>query len=331
MRLNAALLALVMLATVAPGCGSGTLLQRVGGCSSHLQGGPTGPSEAASDPKTGNVLAFSESDGRQPARAWLLDRDGWRTLGAAPEMDDVHLTFDEATGEAVLIGHGIQSGRFETWTWRGAGFIATGAGDPTQRTGISGLAYDSQRRHVVLAIPAPQPFFEWTGASWQPRPSQYLVSAQPDFLERNPARGLIGFAYSKPTNGNGFDVTGALYQPAGGGWQALNVSGTPGFSSGRAYDPDRHDLVVIGSAKRPLPDAGGHNAATYVFDGSRWFQHSLPSQLLDRGYYTIGWSQRMCGVVLQGGVQMMGFTQAKPRVYSDTWLWDGSTWTELSS
>jgi len=112
-------------------------------------------------------------------------------------------------------------------------------------------------------------------------------------------------------------------------WSRLVATAAPGplLEAAAAYDPSRHEVVVLGLAATPT---GGLTMETWTLSGTRWTlrhpattppaRHSFSGALAyDGATHSIllfgGWS----AASLAGGGAPLG----------DTWLWDGAAWTQV--
>ncbi len=111
------------------------------------------------------------------------------------------------------------------------------------------------------------------------------------------------------------------YSWNGTNWTALPSAGTPGNLQGAAvaYDPVNHQGVLFGG----LTGSFNFNANTWLFNDSNqtWTPVALPNSPPARFDATMFWDGQR--IVLYGGSQGDGDN-------SDTWTWDGHTWTSVT-
>jgi hypothetical protein len=110
-----------------------------------------------------------------------------------------------------------------------------------------------------------------------------------------------------------------------GGWSQLTPAHAPSSRNdmGMAYDPVHHQTVLFGGS-----DSNGDQlGSTWIWDGTVWSQASPATS--PRARYGIEnsmvWDPALNKIVLFGGRTTDGNYQ------HDTWAWDGSTWTQISS
>ena len=129
---------------------------------------------AAFDPVRHVVLLFGGSTGS--SETWTWNGQGWTQAKPAqspPGRSFGRLAVDVAGGDAVLFG-GSQALR-DTWTWDGVTWTqrqtsTTPAGVTGVNPQIEQMAYDSDRKQIVLAAPSAgnRTFdtFTWGGTDW---------------------------------------------------------------------------------------------------------------------------------------------------------------------
>ncbi|HUE53269.1 MAG TPA: kelch repeat-containing protein [Terriglobales bacterium] len=68
-------------------------------------------------------------------------------------------------------------------------------------------------------------------------------------------------------------------------------------------------------------------ADTWIWNGSTWMQQTPASSPAARNLHAMVFDPDVGGIVLFGGT---GASATGPNHYNDTWLWDGSNWTQVS-
>ncbi len=89
-----------------------------------------------------------------------------------------------------------------------------------------------------------------------------------------------------------------------------------------AYDPIRGKVVMFGGDDF----FSDFMDDTWEWDGTSWTQRATPIAPLPRGLAAMAWSPDLGKIVLFGGTNTVSQNQAT----ADTWVLDGSGWTELS-
>jgi len=100
--------------------------------------------------------------------------------------------------------------------------------------------------------------------------------------------------------------------------RAPSISPSPRTDTAMAYDAARQRVVLFG---------GLGYSDTWEWDGGRWTLATPPVSPPSRGGHAMVYDPRRKRVVLFGGrTTFVG----NGGVLADTWIWDGTTWTELS-
>lgn len=108
-----------------------------------------------------------------------------------------------------------------------------------------------------------------------------------------------------------------------GAWTQSNPATEPPARYGGmlAYDPATSTDVLFGGYESGVGDL----ADTWVWDGTDWTQESPAQSPPTREYGALAYDADLGGLVLYGGTSGNGST-----TLSDTWLWDGTTWTQVN-
>lgn len=120
------------------------------------------------------------------------------------------------------------------------------------------------------------------------------------------------------------------------GWRQLQPSSAPGerAGAGLAYDAGRQEIVLFGGGQ--LRDAGNGLEGislqdTWIWDGANWVEQHPANSPLARGGALMVYDAARQGVLLFGGIRMEGEGGRETHFLSDTWFWDGATWSEQDS
>ncbi len=110
--------------------------------------------------------------------------------------------------------------------------------------------------------------------------------------------------------------------------QKLPVNSPPARRNhAMAYDAAHGQVVLFGGS---VPSSNGSNdrvlSDTWTWDGSNWTKRSPANSPPARAYHSITYDSLHQQVVLFGGTTRFG---ASP--FSDTWVWDGTNWTQKST
>jgi hypothetical protein len=107
-------------------------------------------------------------------------------------------------------------------------------------------------------------------------------------------------------------------------WHRSNGSGpTPRYLSSLAYDPPRHDYVLFGGLT-----AKGVSAETWTWDGTTWTLVHPKHSPRARYSAAFGYDPRYRVALLFGGRVL---DQAEDAPDQQTWAWDGTDWTDVTS
>ena len=169
--------------------------------------------------------------------------------------------------------------------------------------------------HLLLFVPglygAPSSTWQWDGSTW----TQQATTVNPSTAS--------GMAYDAKLDK--IVLVDASYQRTytwtGSDWSLLLSGQGPSTSNGAmAYDQGTGDLMYFGGYVSQNVDGSD----TWTFDGTSWtLRHPVTSP-----------PGRIMGLAqddpVSGNVIMFsGFSEPGQRNYSDTWQWDGATWTQL--
>ncbi|MEM7201456.1 MAG: kelch repeat-containing protein [Planctomycetota bacterium] len=310
----------------------------------------------AYDSARGEVMLFSGSGASFTLtdELWAWDGGDWSVVEAAPPEPRTFaaMAYDESRSRAVLFGGSLpvfQIGAATstpmgagTWEWDGARWtLAPTTAAPAGRFRHNAV-YDQARQRVVVyggattmwAVRFPWshsrplgPFLDdtwtWDGTTW--------VEQQP--AERPPARHTAAMAYDSSAErtllfgGDGGFLRNDTWEWDGTQWRERQpaLRPPPRRASAMAYDPGRDRIVLF----------GGYTAAsvvsddTWEWDGTQWEQRFPPVRPRARRLHSMSYDPNLGAVVLHGGNQgAFGWPEFNYTL-SDTWAWDGATWTHL--
>lgn len=265
---------------------------------------------------------------------------GRRPLGVTITM----LTLAAGAGLAISVSApALASGNSTTW----AKVASTG---PSGRAGAA-MAYDPATSQVVLfggfdgANYLGSGTWTWNGSAW----SEVTTGTQP------PARGWAMMAYDASSgqlvlfggqNQPGCDAAGFLGDTwiwNGSGWTQAHpaTSPLPRAFAAMAYDPVDSGIVLYGGqsavagttcpangSSPPSTDAISYSG-TWLWNGSTWARQNTGAPTPGARYGTaMAYDPMNSDLVLFGGTS--GAFGAGPGM-SDTWLWNGTSWTQDTS
>jgi cysteine-rich repeat protein len=192
--------------------------------------------------------------------------------------------------------------------------------NPPRRLGTA-LAYDPERARVVMCCDATGTV-EWNGVRWStpvaggPSPRTHQATAYDGASHR-----VLVFGGGV---GSPLPDTWAW---DGSTWSNVTTTPSPSarWAAAMAYDSVRHRAVLFGG----FTSTNVARADTWEWDGAAWHDVTTSSSPPAMGAVVAGTTQ---------GAPVMAFDQARERIVlfggapsSETWEWDGVTWTERVS
>ena len=244
-----------------------------------------------------------------------------------PRLADATMAFDSAHGQTVLFGTASQfpanpaSAKGETWIWKGAKWTElTSANGPRPRV-FAGMAYDEARGQVVLFGGLPvegdgshlMDTWTWDGKAWtEQHPAFSPPACNGQILVYDVKLGLVVALV------DGCEGTTETWTWNGTDWTPLHPTVElpgPRFGSSAAYDPANGTIVVFSQQA---------DGITWTFDGKTWTRHApRAGDPPGRDGATMAFDPSSGKVVMFGGSVSRGQT-----FLSDTWLRDGTAWTQ---
>lgn len=287
------------------------------------------------------IVAVGPLSTSGPPTAWAASQ-GWTQLAPAASpaaRSSASMTYDASSGTVILFGGTIAGPCClnDTWSWNGSAWtqlLANGAsGSPSARYEAS-MAYDATTSTVLLfggCCDATGSYnndtWGWTGSAWSQLVSPGCTNACPN----SPALRLgASMAYDAATNTvllfGGGDDSGLLddtWSWDGSTWTQL----TPATSPTARYGPSMAYDAATGTVLLFSGENGGtvYND-TWSWGGSTWTQLVPTTSPPARYSASMVYDQAAGAIVLFGGVS----TTSVFSPLSDTWSWNGMTWSQLS-
>jgi hypothetical protein len=245
---------------------------------------------------------------------------------AIPRLMDATMAFDSAHGQTVLFGTASQtpadpaSAKAETWIRAGGKWTQLALPSSPAPRVFAGMAFDEKRGQVVLFGGQSvtnggmlQDTWTWDGTSW---------TEQHPNLSPPACNGTI------LVNAVSFKLVVALVDACDGRTQTWAWDGTtwlmllptvelpgPRAGSAAAYDAANGTIVVFSQQA---------DGVTWTFNGKTWTRHGVVAGgPPGRDGTTLAYDPSSGKVVMFGGNAGRGTT-----FLSDTWLWDGTAWTQ---
>jgi uncharacterized protein (TIGR03437 family) len=188
------------------------------------------------------------------------------------------------------------------------------------------MAYDAAHSQVVLFGGSfLNDTWVWDGSNW----AQKLPQTSPPIRDAyamayDAANGqVVLFGGSDTPHGINLNDTWVW---DGSNWTQKSPQTSPPARArhAMAYDSAHGQVVLFGGFGRA---AGTFNEIndTWVWDGSNWTQKSPETSPPARQYHAMAYDSAHGQVVLFGGMGAINF-----EYLNDTWVWDGSNWTQQS-
>ncbi|MEZ5966079.1 MAG: hypothetical protein R3F56_19745 [Planctomycetota bacterium] len=262
------------------------------------------------------------------AHGICLAQGGVRWQQATPSLSPTPrsghaMTYDPDRRVVVLFGGNERyaaGARDDTWEWDGVNWTErTPTARPPARSGHA-LAFDCARRVAVLfggRDAAGDEFADtwtWDGTTWTQATPAHNPPARADHAIADHA------ARQRVLLFGGADALGELQDTwvwDGTDWSLEPANPSPPARSlhAMAYDEIRHSVVLF---------AGSAYSDTWTWDGT-WHFASPPNPPPDRRGHALAYDTVRQRVILFGGSHGGLFA------FEDTWEWDGSVWTDLTT
>lgn len=273
----------------------------------------------------------AEQSSASPALEWDL-----KVPDVAPESRmGAAMAMFEATSELILFGGNFNAkGYDDTWGWDGTKWTEKHpAHRPPKSTGHA-MAYDPVRKQIVLmggfqAGKMGNSTWLWDGKDWhEAKPAtkpQYSVNSAMAF---NHASGRV-MLY-----GGTFDDQNKFWEWDGQTWIKVTFdSGPPPRAyAGLAFDQARNEMILFGGITNPYEAKPKIYNDTWAWNGNSWRQIPTPVSPSSRYYHKMEYHPVLKSIILVGGRKGKRDEGPGPEgLFSDTWSWDGSTWTQHTS
>jgi uncharacterized protein (TIGR03437 family) len=232
------------------------------------------------------------------------------------------MAYDSAHGEVVLFGGADSGGNLlnDTWVWDGANWTQQNPQTSPPARSSFGMAYDAASGQTVLfggfggfasggtgGAKYLADTWVWDGGNWTEETPQ--ASPQPG----------SGFAMAYDSGHSQV----VLYNGSqtwvwnGANWIEKFPQPTPSASGPMAYDPVHSQAVMFDGLSE-----------TWVWDGANWTRE-FPANTPPAGG-ALAYDSALGQVVIFGGAIPPASGVGNFTPVNDTWLWNGSNWTEQS-
>jgi len=253
-----------------------------------------------------------------PRFLWTQKQD----IGPKPRVGHA-MAYDSSRERLVLFGgDSLRVALFnDTWEWDGENWTQMADIGPSPRSGHA-MAFDMSRQRVVLyggsAGAAPRSdTWEWDGEDWTQVADSGPEARDSHAMTFDSSRNrVILFGGETLTNG----ILGDTWEWDGDVWtQAEDTGPSARKASALAYDSERKRVVLFGG------DSGnGGLGDTWEWDGTTWTQMAGfgPDPALNATMVFKG-----DRIALFGGLSTSN-AAGDPRVFGNTWEWNGKHWTQ---
>jgi uncharacterized protein (TIGR03437 family) len=243
------------------------------------------------------------------------------------------MAYDSAHGQVVLFGGNVvlSSGNAgsvfsDTWTWDGSTWTQKSPQNSPPALSSHAMAYDSARGQVVLfgglnSIGISGDTWVWDGLNWTKKSPQHSPSARSTHaMAYDSAHGQIVLF-------GGYDgkVRSDTWTWDGSDWTQKSPQNNPSVRiyHAMAYDSAHGQTVLFGGG----PTSVDALKDTWVWDGASWTQKFPQNSPSSRLFTGMAYDSAHSQTVMFGG---LGFAALGINPLNDTWIWDGSNWTQKS-
>jgi hypothetical protein len=283
------------------------------------------------------------------ASATVIQWRGVLPAASKPGFRTNHAVAWDATRHRLVVFGGRQANKMlgDTWEWdpkQGWGLVA---GEDPGNSEIplprenAVMAFDRARSRIVLfggrniAGVLPGDTFEWDGSSWK----RFPTGAPPMPMSGRTLHALAD-GNGKVVLFGGLDATSVLATPAaltwnGAGWQPLAVPASLKSRVGHSltYDSVNDKYVLFGGQIT----APAIESETWQLSGTTWTNvcgtgaAGCAGTGLPRWFHSAAFDATAGDSGSKGRVVVFGGWDAAFNTFSDTWTWDGSSWTQTAA
>ncbi len=227
----------------------------------------------------------------------------------------------------VIVGLASLAGAQTCTPW-----TQTATTGPSIRSGQA-MAFDETRQQLVLfggygpkpdGTEYPGDTWGFNGSTWTQLASTGPQGFEGTSLAYDAARHNVvmfgGVRYSSELPA----FNGATWVWNGTAWSQSATSGPPArYLAGMAYDRQRQQTILFGGAS----DINFRDTFTWAWDGTTWTAVANSGPALRFGH-AMAYDAGHNVIFLFGG---FGGAGAQKEVLGDTWVWDGTRWSQVSS
>jgi len=282
-----------------------------------------------------------------PALAQVTQLPSWveRSPATSPRgRSFATMAYDTATGNMVLFGGTNCSGAncildsllSDTWVWNGSTWTEESPTNYPPARDAATMAYDAAAGNMVLfggEVSGAGPnnvvgdTWVWNGSAWTEASTTGPPARDSATMAYDAATGNMVLFGGATTTGTNLCETclNDTWVWNGNSWTEEFPAASPParIDASMAYDAATGNVVLFGGV-----DASGGTFVdlddTWVWNGSTWTEEFPVTSPSARGSASMAYDAATGNVVLFGGI---GSSGGQPYL-NDTWVWNGSTWTE---
>ena len=240
------------------------------------------------------------------------------------------MAYDSGRNRTVLFGGALQMSTSytyygDTWEFDGTTWTQINVSGPPPG-GLGQMVYDSGRGVSVLFGggdangPLANITWEWNGSVWTPRFTTH----------RPPSRIWSGMTYDSTRHVvvlfGGGNVLPDTWEYDGNDWKQVLTAHSPSERYGHAlaYDSIRGKTVLFGGHDNTT----GRLNDTWEYNGSDWTQIVIGNPPAPRFWHSMSFAPALGKVVMFGGDYIVPGALGPN---NETWLYDGTTWQQLTT
>ncbi|HET6261537.1 MAG TPA: hypothetical protein VFG99_04785, partial [Chloroflexia bacterium] len=286
------------------------------------------------------VLLVNGDDEGQPAgtpsKIWGWDGREWRVVtSGGPEARSLGgVAYDPGRNVLVMYGGSTQDRVFsDTWEWDGRAWSKKDVTGPGLLHHTS-MVYDAERKELVMYggnlqatestrsdITFPEDTWTWNGQAWRKAATQGLGPRYHYAITYDAARKVALIFGGATRSGNRNDIWGWN----GAAWSEYLPQGPePSARSAArmAFDERSGKTILFGgvAGRSTLDD-------TWEWDGTGWRRLDVSgARPPARSHHAMAYDRNRGRIVLFSGINDINL----PPQLTDTWEWDGSSWTKVA-
>ncbi len=237
------------------------------------------------------------------------------------------MAYDSAHSQTVLFGGSDEngSGLNDTWVWDGSNWTQESPQTSPPARNSHAMAYDSGHDQVVLFggyanFTLLNDTWVWDGSNWTQKFPPTSPSARDSHAMAYDSGHDQVVLFGGEGPGPDFTLLNDTWVWDGSNWTQKFPQNSPSVRFGQAiaYDSTHGQVVLFGGF-----DGSNFFPDTWVWDGSNWTQEFPRVNPPGRTAHAMAYDAAHGQSVMFGGLVTFGMSSL-----DDTWVWDGSNWTQ---